>query len=69
MKPRKPAKKKERSWKVWVDKDGHITSHRPYIETSPVEWIEVTESKKRSEFNRTGIPPKQVNKVPNIFKV
>lgn len=22
-----------------------------------------------SSFNKTGIPPKQVNKVPNIFKV
>jgi hypothetical protein len=22
-----------------------------------------------SSFNRTGIPPKQVNKVPNLFKV
>lgn len=31
----------ENAWRVWLDKDGHISSHRPYLPTSPIEWFEV----------------------------
>lgn len=49
------SKTTERSWKVWIDKDGHITSHRPYLPTSPVAWITVKEAKpKASTFNNHG---------------
>ncbi len=32
-----------KKWRVWLDKDGHITSHQPYLPTSPVRWFDVVE--------------------------
>lgn len=36
-------------WRVWVDKDGHINSHQPYISTSPVRWAIVREVSPKDE--------------------
>lgn len=61
------SKTTERSWKVWIDKDGHITSHRPYLPTSPVEWVTVTEAKKRGTFNTGGSLGHKATPNRNIF--
>ena len=40
-----------KKWRVWLDKDGHITSHRPYLDTSPVRWLGVSEDPDLKNFD------------------